>query len=209
MRPPPASCSGVLMRSALTDSTLLVGAAAATAASTYGMGHHLLTADALSAAWACATAAAADAPAAGDVLLGGESRLCRHTGPRSVPVPRSVTLALGGGGGGGGGAGGGGKAGGKAKAGGAVGKASPVASEAAAAYYFLAAGASPAAAAADRVAAAWAFGRAAAAAGADVFVATGAGGTDGLAERVASEYEGAGVTVKGDELVDVVPGADA
>jgi len=201
------------MRSAVTDSTLLVGASAATAASTYGMGHHLLTADALSAAWSCATAAAADAPAAGDVLTGADARLCRRAGPRSVPVPRSMTLALGGGGGGGGGGGPGGAAGkaggGKAKASGGGGKASAVASEAAAAYYFLAAGASPAAAAADRVAAAWAFGRAAAAAGADVYVAKAAGATDGLADRVAAAYEGAGVTVKGDELVDLGPGADA
>lgn len=60
-------------------------------------------------------------------------------------------------------------------------------------------------AAADRVAAAWAFGRAAAAGGADVAVVAGKAGTAELADRVAAEVAGTGVSVKGDELVDDVP----
>lgn len=196
----PSFTSGVLLRSALTSDTLLVGAAAgssAAAASASGMGHHLLSATALTRAWACAAAADDAAATVGDVLTAPTTRLTRDgDARRSVGVPATLTLVLGDGAG--------------AAKGGKTPAAKAVPSQAAAAFYFLAAGASPAAAAADRVAAAWAFGRAAAAAGADVLVAPGGKAAKAeLADRVAAEVEGTGVSVKGDELVDDVPDAPA
>lgn len=162
------------------------------------MGHHLLSATALTRAWACATAADGAGAAAGDVLTAPTTRLTRDgDARRSVGVPGTLTLVLGDGAG-------------AAKGGKTLPAAKAVPSEAAAAFYFLAAGASPAAAAADRVAAAWAFGRAAAAAGADVLVAGGGKvAKAALADRVAAEVDGTGVSVKGDELVDDVPDAPA
>lgn len=164
------------------------------------MGHHVLSATALTRAWACATAADGAAPAAGDVLTAPTVRLTRDgDARRSVGVPATLTLVLGDG-----------RAAAAAAGGGKAPTAKAVPSEAAAAFYFLAARASPAAAAADRVAAAWAFGRAAAAAGADVLVAGGGKAAKAaLADRVAAEVDGTGVSVKGDELVDDVPDAPA
>ncbi|GAB0495868.1 hypothetical protein MMPV_007177 [Pyropia vietnamensis] len=189
----------VLLRSALTPATLLVGAApSSSASSATGMGHHVLSATALTRAWACAPAEDGAAAVTGDVLTTPSTRLTRDSGVRrSVGVPPTLTLVVG--------------DGRPAKAGAKAPAATAVSSEAAAAFYFLAARASPAAAAVDRVAAAWAFGRAAAAAGADVLVSAGGGkaAKAELADRVAAEVAGTGVSVKGDELVDDVPDAPA
>lgn len=134
----------------------------------------------------------------GDVLTAPSTRLTRDgDARRSVGVPPTLTLVV--------------DNGRRAKAGAKELAATAVSSEAAAAFFFLAAGASPAAAAVDRVAAAWAFARAAAAAGVDVLVSAGGGkaAKAELADRVAAEVAGTGVSVKGDELVDDVPDAPA
>lgn len=155
------------------------------------MDHHILSASSLSHAWACRTTSVADdiPPVAADVLITGDTRLIRREVSRSVDVPRSLTLIMG-----------------DALPDGVKASATKaVLSESAAAFYFLASGASPAAAAADRLAAARSFGRAAVAAGSDVFAFMGSASKIELADRLAAELVGTGVSVRGDELVEDVP----